>query len=239
MTKNLLPLNLQFFAEEPAEPVIEEPTVEEPAKADTPTKPEPKTVTMTQEELDALIVREKGRVKNKFADYDDLKAKIAEFEKAEKERKESEMTELERLQAQLTEKDETAQSLAKQYEELQAQIQREKVVNAFIKAAPGVNIPSDRIDAALKLADLSAVTIGEDGALSGLDDVMNTLVENYTFLAETKKPQKPIGESSNAGKDTSDKTGEQLLKEAADKARRTGKSEDMAAYAKLKRELGL
>lgn len=214
------------------EVVTENPTVEVPA-----TNPEVKTVTMTQEELDALIGREKGRVKSKFADYDELKAKLNEFGKAEKARKEAEMTELERYQAQLAEKDGTAQSLAKQVEELQTQMQREKVVNAFIKAAPGVNIPSDRIDAALKLADLAAVTVGEDGAVSGINDVLSALVTNYTFLAEVKKPQKAIGESSNSFKDTAEKTAEQQLREAADKARITGKIEDKMAYATLKAQL--
>jgi hypothetical protein len=213
------------------EVVTENPTVEEPEN-----KPEVKTVTMTQEELDALIGREKGRVKSKYADYNDLKTKLTEFEKAEKERKESEMTELERYQAQLAEKDTAAQSLAKQLEELQSQMQREKIVNAFIKAAPGVNIPSDRIDAALKLADLSAVNIGENG-VEGLEDVMNALVTNYSFLAEVKKPQKPIGEATNSLKDTSEKTGEQLLKDAADKAKRSQKIEDKIAYAALKAQL--
>jgi hypothetical protein len=211
--------------------VTENPTVEEPEN-----KPEVKTVTMTQEELDALIGREKGRVKSKYADYNDLKTKLTEFEKAEKERKESEMTELERYQAQLAEKDTAAQTLAKQLEELQSQMQREKIVNAFIKAAPGVNIPSDRIDAALKLADLAAVTIGENG-VEGLEDVMNALVTNYSFLAEVKKPQKPIGEATNSLKDTSEKTGEQLLKEAAEKAKRSQKIEDKIAYAALKAQL--
>jgi hypothetical protein len=213
------------------EVVTENPTVEEPEN-----KPEVKTVTMTQEELDALIGREKGRVKSKYADYNDLKTKLTEFEKAEKERKESEMTELERYQAQLAEKDTAAQTLAKQLEELQSQMQREKIVNAFIKAAPGVNIPADRIDAALKLADLSAVNIGENG-VEGLEDVMNALVTNYSFLAEVKKPQKPIGEATNSLKDTSEKTGEQLLKDAADKAKRSQKIEDKIAYAALKAQL--
>jgi hypothetical protein len=214
------------------EVVTENPTVEEPEN-----KPEVKTVTMTQEELDALIGREKGRVKSKYADYNDLKTKLTEFEKAEKERKESEMTELERYQVQLAEKDTTTQSLAKQLEELQSQMQREKIVNAFIKAAPGVNIPADRIDAALKLADLSAVNIGENG-VEGLEDVMNALVTNYSFLAEVKKPQKPIGEATNSLKDTSEKTSEQLLKDAADKAKRSQKIEDKIAYAALKAQLG-
>ncbi|MFZ7945668.1 Clp protease ClpB [Neobacillus sp. 19] len=215
------------------EVVTENHTVEEPVQ-----KPEVKTVTMSQEELDALIGREKGRVKSKYADYNDLKAKLAELESAENKRKEAEMSELELLQKRLEEKDGTAQSLAKQLEDLQSQVQREKVLNAFIKAAPGVNIPADRIDAALKLADLSAVTVGENG-VEGLDAVMGALVEQYAFLADTKKPQKPIGEATNSHKETADKTSEQLLKDAVEKAKRTGRIEDRMAVAALKRELDM
>lgn len=215
--------------------VTENPTVEEPE-----TKPEVKTVTMTQEELDALIGREKGRVKKKYEDYDELKAKLAEYEQQVEEKKRAEMTDLEKLQADLKAKDESVQSLAQQLETLQAQINQERIFNAFIKAAPSVNIPSDRIDAALKLADLSAVTVGEDGTVEGIDELMGSLVESYKFLAEVKKPQKPIGDSTNGPKDIiGTKTAEQLLHEAAEKARLSGRAEDRVAYANLKRELKL
>jgi len=211
--------------------VTENPTVEEPVN-----KPEVKTVTMTQEELNALISKEKGRVKGKYADYDEIKTKLTELESESNKRKEAEMTELELLQKRLEEKDGTTQSLTKQLEELQTQMQNEKIVNAFIKAAPSVNIPSDRIDAALKLVDMTAVSI-EDGKVVGLEDALATLVEQYGFLAETKKPQKPIGDATNSPKDTADKTSEQLLRDAAEKAKRTQKREDFIAYAALKAQL--
>lgn len=51
--KYLLPLDIQMFAEGAEHMPIDDPNPED--------KPEVKTVTMTQEELDALIVREKGR----------------------------------------------------------------------------------------------------------------------------------------------------------------------------------
>ncbi len=54
-------------------------------------KPEVQTVTMTQEEFNAVIAREKGRVKNKYADYDEVKAKLSDYEKAQKEREEAEL----------------------------------------------------------------------------------------------------------------------------------------------------
>jgi hypothetical protein len=215
------------------EVVVENPTVEEPEN-----KPESKT--FTQDELDKIvadrIARERKKLE-KFADYDDLKTKASEYEKAVEEKRLAELSAQERAEELAKKYEEERNQFAKQLEELQTQAQREKVVNAFIKAAPGVNIPSDRIDAALKLADLSAVTVGENG-VEGLEAVMSTLVEQYSFLAEVRKPQKPIGDATNSPKDTAEKTSEQLLREAAEKAKRSQKIEDKIAYAALKAQLG-
>jgi hypothetical protein len=150
----------------------------------------------------------------------------------------SELSEKERLEEIAKKYEEEKQGLAKELEAVREQAKRKDIVNAFIKAAPSVNIPADRIDAALKLADLSAVEV-EDGEVNGLDVVLNTLVEQYSFLSEVKKPQKPIGESTNGNRDTSEKTAEQLLSDAMTKAKRTGKLEDRMAVAALKRELGI
>jgi hypothetical protein len=216
------------------EVVNETTTVEEPAQTT-------ESKTFTQTELDKIvadrIARERKKIE-KFADYDDLKTKASEYEKALEEKRLAELSAQERAE-EIAKKFETERNeYAKQLEELKSQAQREKIVNAFIKAAPSANIPSDRIDAALKLADLSAVSIGENG-VEGLEAVMGTLVEQYGFLAETKRPQKPIGDATNSPKDTADKTSEQLLNDAVAKAKRTQKIEDRMAVAALKRELGL
>jgi hypothetical protein len=214
------------------EVVNEIPTVEEPEKTT-------ETKTFTQDELDKIvadrIARERKKIE-KFADYDDLKTKASEYEKALEEKRLAELSAQERAEEIAKKFEAERNEYAKQLEDLKSQAQREKVVNAFIKAAPGVNIPNDRIDAALKLADLSAVTVGENG-VEGLETVMGTLVEQYSFLAETKKPQKPIGEATNSQRDTSEKTSEQLLRDAAEKAKRSQKIEDKIAYAALKAQL--
>ena len=218
------------------EVVNDNPTAEESVnkpQADTPK-------TFTQDELDKIVAdrisRERKKLE-KFADYDDLKTKASEYEKALEEKRLAELSAQERAEELAKKFEAERNDFAKKLEELQSQAQREKVVNAFIKAAPGVNIPADRIDAALKLADLSAETVGENG-VEGLDAVMSALGETYGFLAETKKPQKPIGEPSNSPKDTADKTNDQLLQEAADKVKRTQSMEAKVAYAALKAKLG-
>lgn len=216
---------------ETPEVVTENITVEEPE-----TKPEVKTVTMTQDELDALIGKEKGRVKSKFADYNDLKAKATEYEKQLEEKRLSELGEQERLQEIARKHEEEKQSLAQQLADLQTRVQQERITNEFIKVATGHNVAY--IDDALKLADLSAISIGEDGQVDGIEDVIKTLVESKPFLVAKAAP-KPVGQPSNGAPESTDKTKEQLLEEAAIKYKRTGKTEDMAAYSKLKRELGL
>ncbi|MEW4281772.1 phage scaffolding protein [Priestia megaterium] len=224
-------LNEQVQTEQvETEVVTEQTTVEEPAN-----KPEVKTVTMTQEELDALIGREKGRVKNKYADYSDLKAAAEELAKLKEERELADLGEKERAEklAQKYEAEKT--EIAQQLEALKESVKNERIKNEFTKVATGLGVAY--IDDALQLADLSAVSVGEDGEIVGVEDVVKGLVENKPFLVAQKKPQKPIGESSNGVRDTSDKTAQQLLQEAADRYKRTGKPEDMVAYSKLKREL--
>jgi hypothetical protein len=197
-----------------------------------------RTVTMTQDELDALIAREKGRVKGKFSDYDDVKAKLTEYEKAEEERKKAAMSEHERLEAEKSE-------ALKKVEEAEGKSQQalEKANQRLIKAdfrvlARELNIRADAVDDAYKLADLSSVKVDDEGNVKGVQDAIKSLIEAKSFLVEQqKKESKKIGDSSNYNEDKSQKTSEQLLKEASEKARKTGKPEDKVAYAKLKREL--
>jgi hypothetical protein len=214
------------------EVVNENPTVEEPEN-----KPEKM---FTQSELNSFVEERLARERKKnakFADYDELKTKASEYEKALEEKRLAELSAQERAE-ELAKKFETERNdYAKQLEDYKTKVERQQIFNEFIKAAPGANIPSDRIDAALKLADLSAVKVGEDG-VEGLADVMKSLVEQYSFLADVKKPQKPIGDPTNNSHEVVEKTAEQLLRDAAEKARRTGTIEDKIAYAELKTKLG-
>lgn len=194
----------------------------------------------TQTEVNDLIAmrleREKKKL-DKFADYDELKTKLSEYEQAQKEKEQAEMTELDRLKAQLEEKDTFAKTLEEQLNETKSAAQREKIRNEFIKVATSQNVAY--LDDAIQLADLSAVTIDEDGKVVGVEDVVKSLVDNKPFLLAKKQSQQ-IGESTNAGKqDKAEKTARQLLDEAAAKARKSNRQEDIAAYLKLKRELNL
>lgn len=233
-------INLQFFAnggEEGNDNVPENNGDNSDDKSNgTDNKTPVKKLELTQEELDALIAKRLERERKKFSDYDDLKKKLAEFEKSEEERKRAEMTEIERLQADLQARDVEKQTLEQQLNELRETIKREKIVNEFIKVATAHNIAY--IDDALKLADLSAVTVDDNG-VKGVEEAVKALVENKPYLVATKKEPKRIGESTNHDDKQPQKTKEQLLAEAAEKARKSGRIEDRMAYAQLKKELGL
>src|SRR5690554_3141915 len=225
--KSLLTLDIQFFAEgeggEPAEPV--EPTE--------PTEPEVKTY--TQEEINDMIAKRLERERKKYADYDEIKTKAMEYEKALEEKRLAELSEKERAEELAKKYEEEKKQLEAELEAIRTQAQQERIRNEFIKVATSANIAY--IDDALALADLSAVTIDEDGKVVGVDDVVNSLVENKPFLVAKKQTQ-PIGTATNGGQQA-DKTAEQLLAEAAEKARKSGTLADKVAYAQLKKQLGL
>lgn len=205
------------------------------AEEQTPTQPtedQPKKLELTQEELDALITKRISRVESKYADYGDLKEKVSAYEKAEQEKADAELTELDRIKKELEAKSEVELSLTQQIEDLRKAGEQEKITNAFIKSATSANIAY--IDDALRLADLSGVSV-EDGKVVGVDDIVKALVEEKPFLI-AQKP-KPIGQSTNSGTDKIDKTPDQLIKEAEEKARKSGRTEDRAAVAQLKRQL--
>lgn len=230
-TDELLTLDLQFFAEGDGEG---DETPDE-TNEETPDQTEPKTVTMTQEELDALIGREKGRVKGKYADYDELKTKLAEYETAQAEQEREKLSEIERLQADLDAKASAEQTLTEQLTALREQAKQDKIKQEFAATAQANGITY--VDAAFKLADMSSVSVNDAGEVEGIKELVETLAAANPFLME-RKTQKPIGEPTNNGRGVADEqTKDQLLAEAAEKAKRTGLPADRVAYAKLKREL--
>src|SRR5690554_1605517 len=170
--KSLLTLDIQFFAEgeggEPADPV----------ETTKPTEPEVKTY--TQEEINEMIAKRLERERKKYADYDEIKTKAMEYEKALEEKRLAELSEKERAEELAKKYEAEKQELAAQLEALRTQAQQERICNEFIKVASSANIID--IDAAIALSDLSAVEIGEDGKVNGIDDVVKTLVENKPYL---------------------------------------------------------
>lgn len=220
-----LPLNIQLFAEGDGE--------ETPPGDETP--PEPKVVTMTQDELDALISKSKAQAKKPYGDYDELKTKLSDFEKAEAERKLAEMSETERLQAAVdvaNKAAEEADNRAKQ----SADKSNQRLLKAEFKAmALDAGLRKDAIDDAYVLADKSGFVVGDEGDIAGVKEAVEALITAKPYLVEKVKP-KHIGDANNPPP-SNEKTKEQRLKDAFDVAKKSGRVEDMAAYGLLKREL--
>ncbi|MNN63354.1 hypothetical protein D3C81_1787280 [compost metagenome] len=76
----------------------------------------------------------------------------------------------------------------------------------------------------------------DDGNPQGVADAVKALVEANPYLVTEAKP-KEIGKPTGGSGDPDDKTKAQLLAEAAEKARKSGRPEDRAAFAALKLQL--
>ena len=231
----LLTLNLQYFAED-GESTTPETNPNEQESAETKLDAsESAEKTFTQTQLDELIAKRIERERKKFADYHDLKTQLEKYEQKAEEQRLAELGEVEKAQEQ-------AKNFEVQLTELTAQLEAERnnarqqaIKNEFIKVASSANIID--IDAAIALSDLTLIEISEDGKVNGVDDVIKTLIENKPYLVAKKQTQ-PIGQATNGGQQSVEKTTDQLLAEAAEKARQTGLLKDKAAYAQLKKQLG-
>jgi len=188
--KSLFPVNLQYFADEP--PVD---TPEEPAVTDNPEAPQEPQKTFTQAEIDEILAKRLERERKKYADYEDLKKKAEEFEKLAEEKRLAEMTAQQRAEEEARKAQEERDRLFRELEEERAKIRREKIESEFIRLAASANIAY--VDDALRLVDISAVEIGEDGKPVGVDTIVKQLVQDKPFLLSQKAQQKPVGTLTN------------------------------------------
>lgn len=204
---------------------------------DKPEQPERKVKMLTEDEVNEIVRNRVNKIKEKYSDYDQLKAQLAELLEEKKKREEAELSEIDRLKKHLGEKEELVASLQKELEQLSERNRKRAIEMAFREKAREAGI--EYLDDAIKLADLSQVEIDGD-EIKGIDEVVKKLVEEKPFLVAKKPQQKPIGGPSNYEQDKNElKSKEEQLKAAAEKARRTGRIEDRVAYALLKRKLGL
>lgn len=210
---------------EPQAPQASEPD-NEPKKAEK---------TFTQEELDRIVKERLERERKKYANYGEMQKELEELRKMREEIERQNMTELERYKADLEKAQKALKEKEKELSDFRTQYERDKIAAEFREKARAANI--EYVDDALALADLSGVSI-EDGKVVGIDEVIKKLVETKPFLVAKKATQKPIGEPT-VNEPKADRTSEQLLKEAAEKAKRSGRLEDHLAFVKLKRKLGL
>lgn len=222
-----LPLNLQLFAEGSGEGHDEE------KGEGTPGDPEK---TFTQAEVDEVVAKRLARERKGREDYDDIKTKLAEYEAEKAEREKAAMTEAERLQAEKEDAVRKAQE-AEERGNTALKTANDRLITAEFKAlARENNVPADRLDAALKLADLSGMSVDEAGTVEGVADAVKALLAANPYLAEQPKP-KPIGGRQGDDGSSGDKTKEELLAAAAAKAKANPTPQNIAQFTKLKREL--
>jgi len=177
----------------------------------------------TQSELNAIVGDRVNRTKEKY------EAKLQELNKQLEEM----MTGSEELKKKAEEYD----KLFEEFESFKSKYRTEKIQTRFKEKAKEHNI--EYLDAAMKLVkdELFGLNVNEDGEVEGLDDLVKNLVEQNPFLVAQKQQQpKPVGMPANPS-GRADKSKEQLLKEAYQKAKRSGRPEDMLEYSRLKREL--
>ncbi|WP_270813819.1 hypothetical protein [Exiguobacterium sp. CinTr1] len=206
------------------------PQAGEPAETPAPPK------TFTQEELDSILKDRLDRERKKYADYDDKAAKLAELEKAEEERRLASLGEVERAQEEIAKKAQEAEELRQRLAAIEGEREEERKLAAFRSLASSAEygLSADRIEAAIKLADMSQLQKTDAGY--DANDVMKTLVDKYPFLTAQAAAQpigKPLAQTQEVVADK-----RSLLEKLAEKARMTGRMEDKAAFAKAKRELG-
>jgi len=211
---------------------------QENPQGSTPPEPPAPEKTFTQAELDEIIKQRLARESGKYADYDEKAKRLEELEKAAEEQRQAGLSEAERLKELAETKQTEAQTLAEELAQLKQQVEVDRKQSAFKQVASGgeFNLSADRVEAALKLADLSAVEKAENGDYD-VKGVIQSLVETYPFLIEKAEAQpvgKPVPGSIDAPKSTEDQ-----LEALRLKAQKSGNPRDMANYAKAKRELGL
>lgn len=223
-----LPLNIQLFAEGD-----DDGGEETPPGDDAP--PEPKVVTMTQDELNALISKSKAQAKKPYADYDELKTKLSDYEKAEAERKLAEMSETERLQTEVDAAKKAAEDADNRAKQSVDKTNQRLLKAEFKSLALDAGLRKDAIDDAYVLADKSGFVVGDEGDITGVKEALEALVASKPYLVEKAKPRQ-IGDANNPPP-SNEKTKEQRLKDAFDIAKKSGRVEDRAAYSILKREL--
>ena len=181
---------IEFLYEQPGGPGGAPPS---PPPADPPAPPapnpsgpsggQPASITFTPEQqahLNALLAAEWREAERKVKDSDDIKAALQaakdldDLKKSQQSAEERLTTERDQYKAQATE-------LGSKYQTLLIQ-------SHFTTLAAAKGVPADRLDAAFKLADLTAVRVEEDGTVKGVEKAVESLPK---WLSEPPRPPAP------------------------------------------------
>lgn len=166
-------------------------------------------ITFTAEQqahINSLIASERRNTEKQTRESDEIKQLRAKAKRAD-ELEEATKSETEKLA------DRAAKAEAK-VGDLEGKYRSALIKTKFTTAAITANIPADRVDAALKLADMSGVDVGEDGTVSGMDKAIKSLPAWLSTVETTPaNGQRRPAPNINAGEQNRDGAG--VSREAA------------------------
>lgn len=133
------------------------------------------TAPATQDELDRIVGDRLARERQKYADYEDLKKKAAEHDAA--------------VEAAKSEAEKAVDAARKEGETTATEKANARIVRAEAKVAAAVAKFRDP-EVAVKLLDLTGVTIGDDGAVdaAALKVKLDTLATEHPYLVDDGRP---------------------------------------------------
>lgn len=145
--------------------------------------------TFTQPEIDRIIAARLDQERKKYADYDTVKAELAKL-KTSVQTPAPEVNADQRLTALETQ----SQTLTKRNQEL-------TIEAAIVKQAATIGLDPA---AAAKLVDTSKLSVGDDGNVTGIEDAVKAVAEQYPGLLVRQARTKPVnpGRDSNPGTKT-------------------------------------
>lgn len=180
----------------PPTPLPSDGTTPEKVEGDSKDKP----VTMTQTEMDRIIASRLEQERKKYADYDQVKAELAKLKTPAVADVANPVNPLPKGETtdQLSTLEASNQELAKKNREL-------VIETAVTKQAAMIGLDTT---AATKLVDIGKLAIGEDGKVTGVEEAVKALAEQYPgLLAKQAQRTRPVnpGRAGEVGRTDDDR----------------------------------
>ncbi len=145
----------------------------------------------TLEDALAALERTSRALKDANKEAADRRKRLDALEKAEADRQAAQLSETDKLKAD-------KQKVENDLKAAKEALNQARLRQAFSTAARKLEKPFISVDAeedGFRLADLSALEIGDDGTIKGIDDVLKDLGKNKAYLfgqqSQTQNPKSP------------------------------------------------
>jgi len=167
-------------------------------ESSTPPQPTPgatgeQAQTFTQEDLNRIVSTRLAQERQKFSDYDDLKAKVQAAEDATK-------TEAQRAAERI-------QALEAQNQQLAEKSRVALVKAAITEAAAAAGLPAE---AAYRLVDQNALTVDANGTVQNAADLVKAVATAYPGLLRTPTPKVNAANPPRSGELTGRTDGQRM-----------------------------